>query len=90
MWIYEFPLENVSIQLIQDSKGTIWSLYNVFNNSEFAYSSLKYYQNSTWNTFDVSEISDYIMTLNADDEMVYIGTTNGLVEKDCSFTAQGR
>jgi len=42
---------------------------------------LKYYMNNSWINFDISDIHKQILTVNADDKKVYIGTIKGLIEK---------
>jgi ligand-binding sensor domain-containing protein len=80
-WIYEFPENTGYFNLNIDSKGTIWVISNHYDYSIYKYSTLKYYNNNSWFDFDVSDIDTQILTVNADDNKVYIGTINGLIEK---------
>lgn len=80
-WIYEFPENTGYFNLKLDSKGIVWSICNHYDSSEYKYSILKYYNNNSWIDFDISDIDNQIFTVNADDNKVYIGTLNGLIEK---------
>jgi len=80
IWIYEFPDDNEYSSLRVDSKGTIWAICNRFDSGYFKYSALKYYSNNSWIDFDITGINKQVFTVNADDNTVYIGTSNGLVE----------
>jgi hypothetical protein len=42
---------------------------------------LKYYIDNSWVDFNISDVGSKILTVNADNNKVYIGTTDGLVEK---------
>lgn len=80
-WIYEFPDNTKYCNLNIDSKGTIWAINNHYDYSDYQYSTLKYYMNNSWINFDISDIHKQILTVNADDKKVYIGTIKGLIEK---------
>jgi hypothetical protein len=80
-WNYEFPDDTKYSVLIKDSRGTIWAVSNFYNYSDFNYSTLKYYNGNSWSDFDISGINSRILSVNADDHKVYIGTTTGLYEK---------
>lgn len=80
-WQYEFTEQGDAIELQVDSKGTIWLINKIFGEGELLNQSLQYYDGSSWIDFDVSDINDPILTVNADNEKVYIGTMNGLIEK---------
>ena len=81
-WNYQYPRQNDYYgRLTIDSKGTIWAISNKYDYSTFISSSLAYYKNSEWIEFDISDIDSKVLTVNADDNKVYIGTVKGLIEK---------
>jgi len=80
-WIYEFPDDTKYCNIQIDSKGTIWAINNHYNYSEYKYSTLKYYKDNSWFDFDISGINSQILTVNADDKKIYIGTIRGLIER---------
>jgi ligand-binding sensor domain-containing protein len=80
-WEYRFSEPSKYSRLNIDSKGTIWVINNYFNDSGFDRSTLHYYLNGEWISFDVSDIKSQILTINADESNVYIGTLNGLFLK---------
>lgn len=80
-WMYEFPDDTKYSRLNLDSKGTIWAINNHYDYSDYEYSTLKYYRNNSWINFDIGDINKKIITVNADDDQVYIGTIQGLIEK---------
>lgn len=80
-WIYEFPEAGVHSILNTDSQGTVWAISNRYENSKLKRSTLKYYRNNEWIDFNVSDITQHITTVNADESKVYIGTVKGLVVK---------
>ena len=80
-WKYEFPDDTKYVDLRIDSKGTIWAINNHYEKNDFIYSTLKYYKNSEWFTFNTSDIDSKILTVNSDDKKVYIGKVYGLIEK---------
>jgi hypothetical protein len=80
-WIYEFPDTSAYCNLIQDSKKTIWAITNHYNYSDYKFTTLKYYKDNSWIDFNISDLNTKIMTVNADNSTVYIGTLNGLIEK---------
>ncbi len=67
--------------LTKDSKGAIWAINSSYDSGNFISSTVSYYMDSEWFEFDVSDIDSKILTLNLDNYKVYIGTSNGLVEK---------
>lgn len=67
--------------LTKDYKGTIWAINNNYDNGSLISSSLSFYRDNEWVGFDISDIDSKILTVNSDDNKVYIGTLNGLVEK---------
>ncbi len=77
-WNYEYPNQNGAGIINIDSHGTIWVSTNERENYSFKSSTLTYLQNEEWINFDVSMIGSYILTVNSDDETVYIGTAEGL------------
>ena len=80
-WIYEFPDDSKYSNLNIDSKGTIWAITNHYDYSDYKYSTLRYYKDNSWIDFDISGINKQILTVNADDNKVYIGTIKGLIDK---------
>lgn len=81
-WNYQYPRQNDHYgRLTIDSRGTIWAISNKYDYSTFISSSLAYYKNSEWIEFDISDIDSKVLTVNADDNKVYIGTVKGLIEK---------
>lgn len=80
-WLYEFPDTSAYCNLVQDSKETIWAITNHYDLSNYQFTTLRYYENNSWIDFNISDINTKIITVNADDITVYIGTLNGLIEK---------
>ncbi|MCF8227051.1 MAG: hypothetical protein K9J30_14330 [Bacteroidales bacterium] len=80
-WVYEFPDNTKYCDLVIDSEGIIWSINEHIDYGDYKYSTLKYYNNNSWIDFDISDINTKIMTVNADENTVYIGTLKGLIEK---------
>lgn len=80
-WIYEYPDTSTYCNLVQDSKETIWAISNHYDYSDYKFTTLKYYEGNSWIDFNISDINTKITTVNADNNTVYIGTLNGLVEK---------
>jgi ligand-binding sensor domain-containing protein len=78
-WHYEFPNAAGSGWLNVDSEGTVWAIYNELKDEKFQKTILSYRQNNEWLNFDVTRIKRPILTVNADEEYVYIGTVNGLI-----------
>lgn len=78
-WQYEKPNELSYGVLNIDSKGTIWAINSEYEINVFKKSTLTYLQNNEWVNFDVSKIKTKILTVNADDKKVYVGTTEGLI-----------
>ncbi len=77
-WNYEYPNQSGAGIIKIDSNGTIWIITNESENYSYKRSTLTYLQNNEWINFDVSSIKSYILTVNSDNETVYIGTVEGL------------
>ena len=77
-WNYEYPNQSGAGIIKIDSNGTIWIITNESENYSFKRSTLTYLQNNEWVLSDVGSIESYILTVNSDDETVYIGTAEGL------------
>lgn len=87
-WEYQYPDEsgngkfhgNLSI----DSKGRIWSINTFFEygTNILSGSSLSFRNNGKWVTLDASDIETRILDVNANDNKIFIGTVNGLFEKN--------
>jgi ligand-binding sensor domain-containing protein len=77
-WIYQYPNQNGYGVMNIDSQGTIWIINSDYENDSFKKSSLVYLRNNVWINFDVSMIDKKILTVNADDKKVFIGTVEGL------------
>jgi len=60
-----------------DSRGCLWLIDNSSDST-----GLYYMDDGSWIDFDISGIDSYLTCVNADQEMIYIGTVNGLVEKE--------
>jgi hypothetical protein len=72
--------------LIQDAEGTLWanSRHYGFNEKGYTillYSTLRYFHDEEWVDVDVSDIKQFINTVNVSESKIYIGTNNGIVEK---------
>lgn len=80
-WIYEFPDNSKYCNLIQDSNESIWAIINHFDNGNYNYTTLKHYANDSWIDFNITDVNTRIVTMNADDNTVFLGTLNGLIEK---------
>lgn len=82
-WNYVYPDQEGYGYINIDTKGTIWIINAIYENSSFKNSTLTYLQNNEWINFDVTMIKSKILTVNSDDKNVYIGTVKGLrvVEK---------
>jgi hypothetical protein len=81
IWIYEFPDKTKYCDLKIDSKGMIWAISNHYEISDLKYTTLKFYSSNSWIDFDISDIDTKILSVNADNNKVYIGTIKGLIEK---------
>ncbi len=81
-WSYQYPNQFGYGIINIDLKGTIWIINSEYENHTFKKSTLTYLINNEWIDFDVSMIESKILTINADDEHVFIGTVNGLVIVD--------
>ena len=77
-WNYEYPNQSGAGNIKIDSNGNIWIITNESENYSYKRSTLTYLQNNEWISFDVSKIESYILTVNSDNETVYIGTVEGL------------
>ncbi len=80
-WRYEYPNDDDFGRLNVDSEGTIWAIGNKYDNGNFSNSCLSYYKNGEWFDLDISSVSSQILTVNSNNNKVYIGTLNGLIEK---------
>ena len=80
-WTLEYPPNSQYAygRLIKDSENRIWSFTYTENGN--GNGGLWYYDNSKWSNIDISDIDSKIITVNADDELIYIGTERGLYEK---------
>jgi hypothetical protein len=75
------PSQNYG-RLIVDSRNVIWALYYKVNNDySIGNGGLLYYTDNMWVNIDISDIDSKIITVNADDNIIYIGTEKGLFEK---------
>lgn len=81
-WNYQYPNQNGYGTINIDSKGIFWIINSEYENYSFKKSTLTYLQNNEWIDFDVSMIKSKILTVNADDRNVYIGTVEGLIVID--------
>ncbi len=81
-WIYQYPNQNGYGTINIDSQGTFWIINSEYDNYSFKNSTLAYLQNNEWINYDVSMIESKILTVNADDRNIFIGTVNGLVVID--------
>jgi streptogramin lyase len=78
-WIYQYPNQSGYGIINIDSQCTIWIINSEYENNSFKKSTLVYLQNDNWSNFDVSMIDKQILTVNANDKKVFIGTGEGLV-----------
>ncbi len=78
-WNYEYPNQSGAGIIKIDSNDTIWIITNESENYSYKRSTLTYLQNNEWISFDVSMIESYILTVNSDNEKVYVGTVRGLI-----------
>ncbi len=74
-WTLEYP--PTSRNLIKDSKNVLWAVSYQISDGENA---LRYLNENQWIEIDISNISHDIITCNADDNTIYIGTQKGLLE----------
>ena len=77
-WNYEYLGTDGYGMINRDSKGAIWIIQNIREDHVFKYPTLSYLKNGVWNNFDVSGIASQILTVNSDENKVYIGTVKGL------------
>jgi hypothetical protein len=71
-WSLAFPGQGTPTTILKiDSKGVLWAIDYYF---------LTYFKNNEWINFD-SGVASQILTVNADDSLVYIGTEKGLFTK---------
>lgn len=78
-WIYQYPNQNGYGTINIDSQGTFWIINSEYDNFSFKNSTLAYLKNNEWINCDVSMIESKILTVNAYDRNIFIGTVNGLV-----------
>ena len=81
-WIYQYPNQNGYGTINIDSQGIFWIIISEYENYSFKKSTLAYLFNNEWTNFDVSMIDTKILTLNAEDKKIFIGTVEGLVVID--------
>jgi hypothetical protein len=70
----------------QDDEGTLWAISRHYGFNEkgypfLLYSTLRYFHDEEWIDVDVSDIKQYIYTVNVSESRIYIGTNSGIVEK---------
>lgn len=80
-WITEFPDILPDGKLFVDSQGTIWRLNHIIGTSSIMKFTLQYLNGTNWIDYDVSDIKHLILSLDADLQNLYLGTSNGLVVK---------
>ncbi len=74
-WSLEYP--PTSRHLIKDSMNVLWAVSYQISEGVNA---LRYLKENQWIEIDISNISHDIITCNADDNTIYIGTQKGLFE----------
>jgi hypothetical protein len=79
IWTLEYPPNSYySSNLFNDSQNNIWSFSTTIDGD--GNSGLWYYKNDMWNAMNISNINSKIITINADNNTIYIGTEKGLFE----------
>lgn len=81
-WLTEFPGILKNGELFVDSQGTIWRLNHIIDTSSTMKFTLQFLRNDTWKNYDVSDVTHLILSLDANSEKVYIGTSAGLIIKN--------
>jgi ligand-binding sensor domain-containing protein len=72
--------------LVQDAEGTLWAISGHYGFNEkgytiLLYSTLRYFHDEAWVDVDVSDIKQFINTVNVSESKILIGTNSGIVEK---------
>lgn len=80
-WITEFPGILKNGLLFVDSQGNIWRLNHIIDTSSTMKFTLQFLNNEAFENYDVSDINHLIISLDADRENVFLGTSAGLVVK---------
>ena len=80
-WVYHEPANASSYgHLMADVNGRIWYMSFVYENFAFKEPNLSFYKNNEWFTVNVSHLKSIIMTVNAYEDKLLIGTQKGLYE----------
>lgn len=74
-WTLQYP--PTSRHLIKDSENVMWAISYQISDGEDA---LRYLSGNQWNEVEISSIDYDIITVNADNSTIYIGTSKGLFE----------
>lgn len=78
-WKYAPPFEKGNAVIKPDKYGNIWAIVNVIEEGNFEGSSVFQYENDIWVNYPIAIPGNVmVITLNADDENIYLGTTAGL------------
>lgn len=78
-WSYSPPFESGNGLLKTDKYGNIWAINNEIEDGYLLNSSIYYYENETWVNYPILiPEKTMVITLNADEEHLYLGTTKGL------------
>ncbi|MGC9343576.1 MAG: hypothetical protein ACP5E3_12805 [Bacteroidales bacterium] len=79
-WKYSPSFDGGNAVVKADKYGNIWAIVNEIDEGSFAGSSIFLYENDRWIPYPVFiPEGTMIITLNADTEKLYLGTTSGLI-----------
>jgi hypothetical protein len=82
-WKYSPPFDGGNAVVKADKYGNIWAIVNKIDEGSLAGSSIFLYENDRWIPYPVFiPEGTMIITLNADTEKLYLGTTSGLILLD--------
>jgi hypothetical protein len=80
-WVYP-PVSPLHGHINADQSGTVWVYHNEFTYEGFESTTLAWYDGGDWVDFDVTSLSSFIISVNADAGKLYIGTGAGLTILD--------